>query len=448
MVGPRVGTFCDVAGGTNGLNGTLPRRVTRKPLKARGYLHFDKPLPEEALEAFQIEDADVASHSFFPLLGYTKVERRMDFDDDMPLLDKKPREIRYAAHKDSAIYAFYARDLSPRYDARLNSAGLGGSILAYRSGIGNNVAFAKGLIDEIKARRDCQVACLDISKFFDSIRHDGLKRQLSLLLETPRLPAHWFKILTRLTAYEYVLQDDIEVTLGRTRPPQICDINTFREKVRPLIRRHDKAYGIPQGTPLSGLFANIYMLEFDRTALGLLDSLGGSYRRYSDDIALVLPPGADLAGTVHTLTERLSAVGLATNEKKTCISQFAWDGSRLVRSGDECQYLGFTFDGEKTLIRSASMRRFYSRMKGEARRYIRAAAKKGIPANQLRKRVLIGKYTHWGDARNFVQYAYRASELLGAPEIKRQLRNHVPIFDAHWARMIQKYYVAPAAVAA
>lgn len=86
------------------------------------------------------------------------------------------------------------------------------------------------------------------------------------------------------------------------------------------------------------------------------------------------------------------------------------------------------------------MRRFYARMKRSLNRYIKSAAKKGIPSNELRRRLLVGKFTHWGDGRNFVQYAYRASRKLASPDIKRQLRNHVPIFDKHWDRLVAKWY--------
>jgi len=52
-----------------------------------------------------------------------------------------------------------------------------------------------------------------------------------------------------------------------------------------------KTHGIPQGSPISDLLANMYLLNFDCAVRKILDALGGSYLRYSDDILLVAPGG-------------------------------------------------------------------------------------------------------------------------------------------------------------
>lgn len=155
-----------------------------------------------------------------------------------------------------------------------------------------------------------------------------------------------------------------------------------------------------------------------------------------------MPSPAAASAALGVLQEQLTSVGLEINDDKTCVSTFLQKDGQLVCVGGPLQYLGFTFDGSKILIRSESMKVFYARMKSNIRRYVRAAARDKIPVSELRKRVLIGRFTHWGDAWNFVQYAYRASRELGAPEIKRQLRNHVPVFNDHWKAMTQRYYKA------
>lgn len=247
-------------------------------------------MSEDALADFSMSSEEVVSHAFFPLLGYQKKERRIDFDEDDHLIIKvKPRDIRYAAHLDAAIYGLYAQDLSAIYDDFLTSNGMGEVVLAYRGDIGSNIDFAYDFFQEIRDRGDCYVVCLDISKFFDNLRHDLLKARLSEMLAVERLPADWFSIFRRLTRYEYVMGEDLEATLGRVHPPRICDIETFRKNVRPLIRTHPDPHGVPQGTPLSGLLANVYMAHFDLAVRSLMVAVGGSYRRYSDDIALVFP---------------------------------------------------------------------------------------------------------------------------------------------------------------
>jgi len=427
------------AGGLDGLNGTLPRRVTRGPLKARSYAHFDDPLSEVALKNFSILPDQVSAHSFLPLLGYQKLSRKIDFSVFSPLINNKSRPIRYASHADSAIYAFYSRKITPLYEAYILRHGLDNTVLAYRSGIGYNVPFAKSLIDEIKSRQNCIVICLDIYGFFDNLNHDKLREALCEVFGTARLSDDWFKIYRRITKYEYVPREELKKKLGKLKGPRLCKIDTFRRAVRPLIEVNSKPEGIPQGTPLSGLFANIYMADFDRRLAQFLSDQGGSYRRYSDDISIVLSGPESETSVMAFIQGLLSQQALNFNDKKTCRTAFYFAGGRQYFTGDKMQYLGFTFDGTKTLIRSESMRAFYSRMKGNIRRYVRAAAKRSIPLATLRKRVLIGRFTHWGDSRNFVQYAYRAAKEMHAPEIKRQLRNHVSIFDSQWSKMLAKY---------
>ncbi len=439
VAGPSRNICVNAAGGTKGLNGTLPRRVTSKPLKARKYAHFDSPLTDEQLVSFSITPQQTSSHSFFPLLGYQKSTRKIDFSVFPPLVKHKDREIRYASHTDSAIYSKYAQVLSSAYETLLSKLSLGTAVLAYRGGIGYNVPFAKSLIDEIKLRGNCRVICLDISGFFDNIPHDLIKNNVCRILNEKRLPTDWFKILNRVTKFEYVLREDLEKKLGKVKGHRICEIDTFRRVVRPMIRRNSNTYGIPQGTPLSGLLANISMIDFDIGMIGKLAAIGGSYRRYSDDIAIVLP-AIEYESDVVTFCENLlSQYGLSLSAKKTCRTTFTTIKAEQTYSDDVFQYLGFTYDGSKILIRPESVKNFYARMKGNIDRYIKSAFKKGIPGPDLRKRVLIGRFTHWGDSRNFVQYAYRASLEMQAPEIRRQLRNHVAIFDRQWNKMTNKY---------
>jgi RNA-directed DNA polymerase len=436
-----------VAGGINGLNGSLPRRVTTKKPKERHYAHFDDRLTPEQAVAYSIMPSEVIAHSFLPLIGYDKEVRRLDpevFEINKnphsevfpPLYKTKIREIRYASHTDSAIYSFYADILNEKYEAYLQEYGLSPSVLAYRGGIGYNVPFAKSLIEEIKNRESCKVICLDISKFFDRIQHKLLKKNIASILGEDQLPPDWFKIFKSITNFAYVPKEQLDEMFGKVRGARICGIDAYRARVRSIIKENKKGYAIPQGTPLSGIFANICMTDFDLSMTRFSTSVGGSYRRYSDDIALVIPREHDHVSTLNIISGLLSEIGLQLNEGKTCITEFYLENRKQVAAGDQFQYLGFTFDGTRTLIRSQSIKNFYARMKSGIRRTIKFARKKNIPTNEIRKRVLIGKFTHWGDSRNFVQYAYKAARDLNSPEIEFQLRNHVQIFDRHWLKMI------------
>lgn len=191
------------------MNGTLPRRVT----KTRNYQHLDDPLTECQLATFGILPAAVSSHAFLPLLGYTKVQRRMSYEEDTPLLDLKSRDIRYASRFDSAIYSQYARQLSERYEYTLSAKGLDQSVLAYRSGIGYSVNFAKSQFDEVRMVGNCTVTCLDVRGFFDNLCHKILLDRCKKILGFEHLPDDWYKVLRRLTRYEYLDKSDIESVL-------------------------------------------------------------------------------------------------------------------------------------------------------------------------------------------------------------------------------------------
>ena len=408
-------------------------------MKSRTYKHFDDPLTDADLQVYYKSPEQVAIHSFWPLLGFDKIVRKTDFETFPLTWSQKRREIRYASHEDSAIYSQYCAKLMVLYEEQLRERSLDGCVLAYRSGVGYNVTFARDLFDEIKSRKSCAVVCMDVTKFFDTLDHGLLRQHLSKMLGLKKPTLDWAAILKRITKFEYAFKEDIEDKIGVRKGPRLCDTLTFREKVRPLLIRNERDFGIPQGTPLSGLFANLYMLEFDAQVQRMVLDVGGSYRRYSDDIAIVLPLEVDAADIEKRVTDILSLQNLSFNNKKTCRSIFETVDGKLIYRDDLLQYLGFTFDGMRILIRPSSLKNYYARMKRGISRYVKSAVEKGIPLAELRRRVLVGRFTHWGDDGNFVQYAYRASRELKAPEIKRQLRRHVSIFDRHWNTMETKW---------
>lgn len=411
-----------------------------KKLKSRDYLHFDNPLKEEALASFSISPHDAARHPFYPLLGFSKTNRRIDFSAAPPVAIMKNRDIRYASHKDSAIYSQYSNTLGLMYEAFTRTHDIDHCVLAYRSQIGFNVTFAKDLFLEIEKKRNCYVICLDISGFFDNLDHKVARERVLDVLGVKKFTHDWRNIFNSVTKYAYVDKKEAEKALGKKMAGRICTPKTFRSKIRPIIRRNTAPYGVPQGTPISGLLANIYLWKFDKIVAQYMKSIGGSYRRYSDDIAVVLPSIAYRDGALQAIHTGLLDHFLFIKDSKTCETTFSDASGSVSASGDDLQYLGFLFDGKRILIRHQSLKNFYARMRRNVRVYIRSAAKSGIPKTELRRRVLVGRFTHWGDAKNFVQYAYRASREMDAPEIKKQLRRHVKIYQKQWDKSISKYY--------
>lgn len=212
---------------------------------------------------------------------------------------------------------------------------------------------------------------------------------------------------------------------------RICTAREFRKFVRNtkpiLIDKNPNNFGIPQGTPLSGLYANISMIHFDDFMQNFIGSLNGSYRRYSDDIAILVPIDTDSDIIMKTLDHQLGMINLKISEKKTEISVFKKSGNDII-SDRAFQYLGFTYDGSRVLIRNSSLNRYYAKMHSGTRAKVRAAKKKGIDRDFIFLRQLYQRYTHFGKSKNFPRYAYRAAKKFGSDNIRRQISRHMFIF--------------------
>lgn len=220
-------------------------------------------------------------------------------------------------------------------------------------------------------------------------------------------------------------------------------------------KRIRRTKGIPQGLPISAVLANIYMLSFDRVMSKLLEGLGGLYKRYSDDIIVVC--SAEHQDTVKSfMLENIKQLKLNIQEHKkkefivtkrnnsiTCCDIFTERESPI-------QYLGFEFDGKNIALKSSSISKYYIKMHRSVRssRYyskrLRSQKFHGVifkdrlfkrfssygKERKLKYRVCKGKKgvivvgKSWG---NYISYVHRASAIMRAPNIKRQLKRHMSI---------------------
>ncbi len=253
--------------------------------KERNYIHFDLPLNEADRTGITFTSEEILCHSFWPLLGFTSIERRAKKDNTGKLVvEDKERPIKFGSHGDAALLEWYTHALSRHYEVYLSDKEFSSSILAYRSGLGDNIDQAKSLFDEIRDRNNCVAVAVDIKGFFDHINHDNLKSclidvtcQTSLELDKPA-----YQIFERMTRFEWVESDLLLTRLGEKygKRGRICSSQQFRKIVRglkpSLINRNPAGHGIPQGTPLSGLYANISMAKFDHAVFNRLQAIGGS----------------------------------------------------------------------------------------------------------------------------------------------------------------------------
>jgi hypothetical protein len=403
----------------------------------RSYPHFDLPLPFEAASAYVSDPARVCGHGFHPFLRFDIVRRRYRADRNGVEISTKRRPIASPAHVDGYIFAYYAKALGERYETTLAISGLGHCVLAYRSGLGSNIEFAKAAFEEIKRRDECIALAFDLESFFDSIGHGTLKRNWAELLGMDQLPADYFSVFKAITRYSEVSLKECRLRLGiekgKRTPRPICSPSAFRAVIRRnahglpnLVLTNRENYGIPQGSQISALLSNIYMLAFDTEMNCLAKTIGGFYRRYSDDILWICHPN-DARHVEEELKRSLSKLGETTkiNEAKTERSTFCRGSTGELVCDRSIQYLGFTFDGKNVRIRPQTLSKFWRRLVYAVRATKRAAGRSTSAPGVVYKRRIYRQFTHLGH-RNLITYAKRSEAEMGSGAIRGQMPRHVP----------------------
>lgn len=405
--------------------------------RQRRYIHFDEPLSFQKSEKLVTCPDEVARHAFWPLIRF-KVDTlkiRQDKSTGKIITKEKQREISYAAHSDSQIFSYYCQMLSKAYENKLSTLKLSDSVLAFRSLGKNNIHFAKLAFDTIKAKGECTAIAFDITKFFDTLSHRLLKRRWKELLGVDELPPDHFAVFKALTKFSVTDRDDtfkaLQVSVHNPRSGgkrRLCSPNEFRTLVRNagLVNTNTKVFGIPQGTAISALLSNLYMIEFDVAALNFASCFGGTYMRYCDDMLFLMPPGMQ-APTELFVAKEIEKLEVEINPEKTEICNFHTEGGRQF-SDRPLQYLGFMYDGERVVIRSAAFAKFSNRMKrgvSLARQTMRRKNKlrtgRGAPERKLYLKKLLTRYSHLGK-RNFLRYGHNAAVVMGSAAIRKQLR--------------------------
>jgi hypothetical protein len=420
--------------------GGLMTRKKHPWFRARKYLHFDSPIKYcQALKIVTTPQA-VAQHSFYPLITYQISSEKIKRDNDTGRLVKKTKDrpIAYASHVDSHIYSYYALQLSNLYEVEIERRGIDESILAFRTLGKSNIDFAADAFQKIKDKGNCSAVALDVTGFFDNLNHQYLKTVWAGLLGIPSLPEDHYALFKSLTKYSMVERKALYDCLGlsHNNPKRerfrLCDPVEFRNKVRGegLIENNSLKKGIPQGTPISALLSNIYMIDFDELMCQAMKKLDGAYFRYCDDMLFVVPSEKrdEIAGFVK---QNIQRIHVDINTDKTELRTFKVT-SGVQHSDKPLQYLGFTYDGSRILIRSAALARYSERMKrgvrfakATMRKRNKAKGFRGEGERELFKKKLYGRYSHLGQ-RNFLRYGYRAAEKMESQAIKKQLK---PLWD-------------------
>jgi hypothetical protein len=377
----------------------------------------------------------VCRHGFHPFLSFNIVRRRYRAGPHGVEISEKSRPIASPAHVDGYIFAYYAKVLGQFYERAVAGNQFGHCALAYRSGLGSNIEFAKAAFDEIKKRSECIVLAFDLESFFDSIGHGTLKQNWAKLLGVARLPPDHFSAFKAITRYSMVNLRECRLRLGvekgQRTPRPICPPSVYRTVIRAsagglpnLVVTNRLSYGIPQGSQISALLSNVYMLDFDYEMSCLAQSIGGFYRRYSDDILWICRPN-EATYVEEALKNGLEDLGGTTriNEAKSERGIFRREVQGRLVCDNPIQYLGFVFNGTDVRIRSQTLSRYWRRVVYAVRATRQVAKLSKIAPVVVYKRKIYRQFTHLGH-RNLITYTKRSKTVMGTGAIRLQTRRH------------------------
>lgn len=488
---------------------------TKSWFRLKNYPHIGLPPTErekKLLPSYIKNKENIAKHSFCPFIHKTvktrKFRRKVEQDGSRSKLRHagiKERPIFYANNVDSNIYGYYAFQLQKKYEKILKEFTLDKVPTAYRSiplhseneKCRNkcNIDFADEIFSFIRtSKKETLVAMtFDIKSFFDNLDHAILKDSWKKVMGfNCKLPKDHYKVYRNITKFSYVEERDIfnlfkrniitrnkSGILARKSIAKIkflknnnavafCELsdikvlrdrnfirsNKYEDKTRLKLRKK----GIPQGSPISAVLANIYLLEFDKSINKLVKTRHGIYRRYSDDLVIVVPKKYRNE-ILNKVRAEIKKYNLQIQDEKTQVFWFKRFMDRYycfeynlktksLQVNTTFEYLGLSFDGKYVRLKSSSLAKYYRKMKRSFRRgHFYTLHNKTKTKGQFFKSRLYKRFTYKGAQRrriykrddnvsnlwtlshrfdwgNYLTYAFMAQRIIPDNKIKEQIKNH------------------------
>ena len=208
----------------------------------------------------------------------------------IPKANGKLRPLGISTLRDRVCMTAAMLVLEPIFEADLPP-----ELYAYRPG--RNAQQAVVEVEELLFRGHPEVVDADLADYFGSIPHAELLKSVSRRIVDRRV----------LHLIRMWLDCPVEETDDRGRKTRTTEAR-------------DKRRGIPQGSPISPLLANIYMRRFVLAwkMFGLERSLGSRLVTYADDLVILCRRGK-AEDALQRMREVMSKLKLTVNEEKTRI---------------------------------------------------------------------------------------------------------------------------------
>jgi len=274
----------------------------------------------------------------------------------IPKANGKLRPLGISTLRDRVCMAAAMLVLEPIFEADLPP-----ELYAYRAGCNAQQAVME--VEEVLFRGHPDVVDADLSDYFGSIPHAELLKSVARRIVDRRV----------LHLIKQWLECPVEVTDKRGRKTRTTEAKDSRR-------------GIPQGSPISPLLANLYMRRFVLAwkKLGFEQRFGSRIVTYADDLVILCKRGK-AEDAMLRMREVMGKLKLTVNEEKTRVCK--------VPEG-EFDFLGYTFG------------RMYSARTGQARIGYRPS-KKSIQRMVNNIHELTEQATTWQEATELVRQINR-----------------------------------------